>query len=254
MPQFRKEENRMKNRLFILGLIAILTACNLKDKSTEKVLNQKQIRTDSTTTTDNNTETNIKIEKCIKLANAFVVNVGKGEDFGTFKTYSFFELTYSDRVIYTDTLHEYELGGRLYPIVLPTGTNKYELLFEVNDRPNKNYLTRLFVENGKIIRKDTLPTFISKANDLDGDGIKEYAGFWDYSEMWGENNALTAYNPILYYKVLSTGIKLDSILTLKRNKLIYGEFHGFEYDERIEMPVTTSKKFETEVDRIEKMK
>lgn len=244
----------MKNRLFILGLIAILTACNLKDKSTEKVMNQKQISTDSILERDNNTDTNIKIEKSIKLANGFIVKIGKGEDYKTFIIYSFFELIYSNIVIYADTMREYEFGDKLYPIVLHTGADKYELLFEVNNRPNKNYLLRLFVQNKRIVKNDTLPTFITKAYDLDGDGIKEYAGYWDDSQVWGDNNDSTAYNPILFYKVESTGLILDSALTRKRNKKIYGEFYGFNFSEKHAVTVAKYKIFGAEVDKIEKMK
>jgi len=252
-PSLEKRK-KMKNRLFILGLIAILTACNLKDKSTEKVMNQKQNRTDSTLETDNNTQTNIKIEKSIKLANGFIVKVGKSEDFETFKTYSFFELTHSDKVIYTDTMREFEFGDKLYPIVLHTGADSYELMFEVNDRPNKNYLLRLFVKNQRLVRNDTLPTFITKAYDLDGDGIKEYVGFWCYNETWGENNDLTAYNPILFYKIRPTGLTLDSTLTINRNKKIYGEFSGFYYDESHTVSIGKADKFGVEINRIEKLK
>ena len=163
----------MKTRLLILGLITVLTACNQKDKSTQKNTDSKPTSIDSTLTTDNNVGARIKIEKSIKLTNGFTVKVGKGDDYETFITYSFFELTHSDKVIFADTLREYEFGDKLYPIVLHTGADKYELLFEVNDRPNKNYLLRLFVQNDRVIRKDTLPTFITNAYDLNGDGIKE---------------------------------------------------------------------------------
>ena len=93
----------------------------------------------------------------------FYNKVGKGEDYKTFITYSFFELMYSDRVIFTDTIREYEFGDKLYPIVLNTGANKYELLFEVNDRPNKNYLLRFFVQNERIVRNDNATDFYNKS-------------------------------------------------------------------------------------------
>lgn len=244
----------MRTRLLILGLIAILIACNQKDKSPEKNTDPKLSSTDSTLTKKNGIGTRIKIEKSIKLANGFTVKVGKGNDYETFITYSFFELTHFDKAIFVDTLREYEFGDKLYPIVLQAGADKYELLFEVNDRPNKNYLLRLFVRNESIVKKDTLPTFITKAHDLDGDGISEYAGFWDYGEVWGENNDSTDYNPILFYKVISTGLKLDSVLTIKRNTKIYGEFRGFKFSEKHAVSLAKAELFGTEVDKIKKRK
>ena len=241
----------MKNRTFILGLIVVFfIACNSKEKAVD---NEKN-KTDSITRVQNKATLNSKIEKTIDLAYGFKANIGQSEDFKTFKTYSFFELKHFDKVIYTDTLLEYEFGHKLYPIVLQTGENKYELLFEINDRPTKNYLKRIIVLNEKIIKMDKLPTFISKAHDLDGDGIKEYAGFWDYSQVWGEKNDITAYNPILYYKVVPAGLKLDSALTIKKNKEIYGEFYGFDFNERQEVSTVKSDIFENEVDKIEKLK
>lgn len=243
----------MKSRIFILGLTVIfLTTCNSKDKANEKPIEKDKSKTDSIMRTENKVVASNITETTIDLYYGFKANIGQSEDFETFKTYSFFELQHLDKVIYTDTLLVYEFGDKLYPIVLQTGNKKYELLFEINDRPNKNYLKRLYIENNKLIKTDKLPTFITNPSDLDGDGIKEYAGFWCYSEIWGENNELTDYNPILYYKVKSTGIELDSVLTEKKNKEIYGEFHGFNFDEKQEMSSTTNVKFDKELSRIKK--
>src|SRR5690606_14227763 len=192
-------------------------------------------------------------EKSIKidLENGFSVEFVEEEDFGSFIVYSIFELCKDGEVIYTDnSLTEYEFGNELYPIVLKTGQNAFELLFEINDRPNKNYLKRLFIKNTQIVSEDKLPTFTSKPVDIDNDGIKEYVGFWDYAQTWGENGNWTTYNPILYYSVTETGLQLDSLLTRERNKNIYGEFYGFQFSEHVEIPASVMEKFEEEVNRI----
>jgi hypothetical protein len=149
-------------------------------------------------------------------------------------------------------LTEYQFEDKLYPIVLKTVNDKYELLFEINDRPNKNYLKRIIVIDNKVAQVDKLPTFISRPKDLDDDGIKEYAGFWDYSQIWGENNALIAYNPILYYSISENGLELDSSLTIEKNGAIYGDFHGFEFSEKQEMPISTNEAFDKEISFITK--
>ncbi|WP_321437747.1 hypothetical protein [uncultured Bacteroides sp.] len=220
-----------KNIHILLTIVFILIVCSVKGKQA-------------------NNSTKTKVTKTLLLNFGFKVSLGQEEDFKTFKTYSFFELRKNEKTIYKDTSLEYEFGDKLYPIVLQTGKNKFELLFEINDRPNKNYLKRLIIKDYRVIKTDSLPTFISKATDLDNDGIKEYAGFWDYNEIWGESETKTDYNPILYYKIKPTGLKLDSLLTKENNTKIYGEFHGFEFNEKIEMPTTVLDKFEKEIKRI----
>jgi len=186
--------------------------------------------------------------KTLNLDFGFKVTVGNEDDFDPFKAYLYFKLERNNAVIYEDSsLTEYQFDNKLFPIILQTGDNRFELLFEINDRPNKNYLRRLFVDNDKLTGQDKLPTFEAKPADINNDGIKEYAGYWDYSEVWGENWSVTDYNPILYYSVTKTGLKLDSLLTEQRNTIIYGQFHGFSFSEKIEMPVSVQEKFEQEL-------
>jgi len=172
----------------------------------------------------------------------FKVTIGNEEDFETFKTYMYFKLERNNNVIFEDnSLTEYEFGDKRYPIVLQTGNNSFEALFEVNSRPGKNYLKRLFVNNDKLVEQDELPVFEAEATDINNDGIKEYAGQRYYSEAWsGENDMLVSYNPFLYYSVMQTGLKLDSLLTKQRNEMIYGTFHGFQFSNDIEPPIKSS--------------
>ncbi|MDP4208102.1 MAG: hypothetical protein Q8928_04725 [Bacteroidota bacterium] len=230
----------MKDRIYLLIFcVSILTSCNIKNGTKEVSVEADLIK-----------ENKSEIKKTFNFDYGFNVEVGKEENFKTFKTYSFFELKKSGIAVYTDTSQEYEFSDKLYPIVLQTGQKTFELLFEVNDRPNKNYLKRLFIKDGKVTKTDKLPTFITKAYDLNNDGNEEYAGFWDYSEVWGESESITDYNPILYYRITTTGLQLDSLLTIERNKAIYGQFYGFDFSEKIKMPISISRKFEKEITRI----
>lgn len=234
----------IKEIIILSSLLTVLVSCN---QTTNK-------QTNNSLTTSLATETEETISqdlKTIKLDFDFIVSVGQEEDFEKFKTYTYFQLTRNNTTIFIDSsLTEYEFGNNLFPIIIKTGNNSFELLFEINDRPNKNYLKRLFIKDNKLVRQDKLPTFESKPIDINQDGIKEYAGFWDYSQTWGENYSLTAYNPILYYSVTTTGLKLDSTLTRERNEMIYGNFYGFSFNENDEQPISVLEKFEQELKRI----
>ena len=231
----------MKRELIILTIIlTVLISCN--QTPTNDVSNNLA------------TETEEKINedlKTIKLDYDFIVSIGQEENFEKFKTYSFFKLTRNNSIIYIDSsLTEYEFGDKLFPIVIKSGDNSFELLFEINDRPSKNYLKRLFIEDNKLVGQDKLPTFETIPKDIDNNGTFEYAGYWDYQQIWGENDNLTSYNPILYYSVTSQGLMLDSLLTKERNENIYGKFYGFSFSENDEQPVSVTKKFEQELELI----
>jgi len=243
----------MRNRLyFLLTFGLILTSCDLKNKQVKNNTKLTESMIDSLKEIRSTQEN--KTTKTLQLDFGFKVTLGKEEDFETFKTYSLFELSKSGKIIYSDTLLEYELGDKKYPITLQVGQKMFELLFEVNDRPNKNFLKRLTIKNEEVIKIDSLPTFISKATDLDNDGIKEYVGFWDWGEEWGDKELKTDYNPLLFYKITAAGLQLDSLLTKEKNTEIYGQFYGFKINEEIEFPISVTKKFEKEMERIEKEK
>lgn len=226
--------------------MTVLVSCN---QTTNK-------ETDKSLTTLLTTETEETINQDLKTIKLdfdfdFIVSVGQEEDFEKFKTYTYFQLTRNNTTIFIDSsLTEYEFGNNLFPIIIKTGDKSFELLFEINDRPSKNYLKRLFIKDNKLVRQDKLPTFEGEPIDINQDGIKEYAGFWDYSQVWGDDNNLTAYNPILYYSVTPKGLLLDSLLTRERNELIYGKFYGYAFSENEEQTISVTEKFEQELKRI----
>lgn len=224
-----------KKLILLMMLLTVLVSCKQAGK---KVNN-------SMTENESSLATNLKT---MQLDFDFVLTLGEEEDFETFKTYSFFRLTRNNSRIYVDSsLTEYEFGNKLFPLVLKTGEHSFELIFEVNNRPNKNYLKRLFVQDNQLTAQDKLPTFEAKPIDINQDGIKEYAGFWDYAQVWGDSNNLTSYNPILYYSVTPAGLKLDSVLTRQRNEMIYGKFYGFSFSEKYELAISVTEKFEQEL-------
>ena len=199
---------------------------------------------------DENAPTDIK---SFDLDFGFKVSAGN-DDIPLFYTY--FKLERNKKVIYlSDSQLEYDFTnfGESFPIILQTGKNSFELLFEIENRPSKNYLKRLFVSNDKLIKEDMVPTFEAKPKDINGDGIKEYAGFWDYFQVGGpdENGEMTTdYNPILYYSVTDTGLKLDSLLTTQQNEKIYGQFQGYEFDPYNSQPYSIMDRFSQAIELI----
>ena len=227
-----------------------MTACS--NGNGQKSDNSSDTSADSLQTISNIDK---QVQKTIKLDHDFEIKVGRKEDFDKFETYTLFILTHKNKRLYIDTsLTEYEFGGKLYPIVRLLDNETFEILIEVNDRPSKNYLKYFKVHQDKIVSTEKLPTFISKASNLDMDDNLEFAGFWDWGETWGDNGTLTAYNPILYYEFKPSGIIMDSTLTISKNKEIYGDFHGFEYNEKVEIKTSETKKWDNEIDRINETK
>jgi len=227
-------------------IVCILTACSNGN-------GQKSVGSSVNSADSLQTKSSIdkQVQKTIKLDNDFEIKVGQKEDYEKFETYTLFILTHKNRQLYVDTsLTEYEFGDTLYPIVRQLDQETFEILVEVNDRPNKNYLKYFKVHQDKIVSTEKLPTFISKASNIDTDDNLEFAGFWDWGETWGENGSLTAYSPIIYYELKPTGLTLDSTLTISKNKEIYGDFYGFKYNEKVEIKTDETKKWEYEIDRI----
>jgi hypothetical protein len=196
-----------------------------------------------------------EIQKTIKLDYGFEINVGREEDFDKFQVYSLFILKHTNKPIYMDTsMTEYEFGDKLYPIIRPIGKETFEILVEVNDRPNINHLTCIKVRQDKIIGIDKLPTFIASAANLDSDDYLEFAGSWGNGETWGKNYSLTTYNPIIYYELRPEGITLDSTLTNMKDKEIYGDFLDSNNSENVEINLRVTQKREAEIDRISEKK
>jgi hypothetical protein len=225
MRQLKRPTTMKFERTYLTFLIAcILTACS----------NGNGQKTDSSTG-----------------ANAFRQFQVEDEAGEKFETYTLFILTHKNKQLYLDTsLTEYEFGDKLYPLVRQLDNETFEILVEVNDRPNKNYLKYFKVRQDKIVSTENLPTFISSSSNLDTDDNLEFAGFWDGGETWGDNGSLTAYNPIIYYELKPSGITLDSILTISKNKEFYSDFHGFKYNEKVEIKTSETQKRANEIDRI----
>ena len=180
----------------------------------------------------------------LDLSHGFKIKASHGENFGKFKTYSYLETWHNNLKIFADTTAEYEFDEKPYPIFNMLKPEVFELLIQINDRPNKDKLLFLRIENDRVVKHEKLPTFDGNPEKING--LLYYSGRWDDSEVWEKNGKeYGPYNPTIYYKFTPDGIKLDSALTILRNKEKYGKFHGFHYDEKIGYPTTHGNKIDT---------
>ncbi|CAA9271642.1 MAG: hypothetical protein AVDCRST_MAG56-3097 [uncultured Cytophagales bacterium] len=193
-----------------------------------------------------------QFRKHLQLGYGFEVKAGGYEQLGHLETYTRVVVSRNGKEVFKDSsLTEYTFSHKSYPEVMPAGPEAFELLLQVNDRPNPDYLRWVRIERNALTKTGELPLFIGEAADLDGDKALERAGYWGGGEVWGENYRLTAYNPILYYETSPGGLRLDSALTRAKNRAIYGEFHGFDFSQAIPVPAARLENFDQEVSRIE---
>jgi hypothetical protein len=193
---------------------------------------------------------NHKPDLYLKLKNGLELKAKPAYPDEEISTFNYLEIFQNGKMIFKDTtLTEYTLEDSLYP-KLYDFKNHLELLIEINNRPNKNEIYRFFIKEGKLVKIDTLPSFLTTPKDLDNDKKLEYAGFWDYGEVWGDPIEVTDYNPIVFYEITENGIKLDSLTTISVNTNIYGKFYGFYFNEQIEIPYKKDSKFSMEIKKI----
>jgi hypothetical protein len=192
-----------------------------------------------------------ELEDTIDLGHDFQIKVGRKEVFGDFETYTLFILSRKDKQLFLDTSNtEYEFRDTLYPMLRQVDEETFEVLAEVNNRPNRNYLMYWMVQRDSVVKADTLPTFFTEAYNHDSDERLEFAGIWDHSEF----HSWTTYNPIMYYELTKSGIVLDSNLTIRIIKEIFGHFYGYKYNENLEIDRSRREIWSDAIDRIMKRK
>ena len=142
------------------------------------------------------------------------------------------------RIIYADTTADFlyrdpdEPEMALYPLWVPTGLGRGELLVRVATPPDLDFLRRFVVSGQHVVCRDTLPAFNERARNLDQDPALEFSGVRYSSEVIGDDGhgyLSTTYSPLLCYEVRPTGLVLDTALTIRRTRARYGKFYGFKY-------------------------
>jgi len=218
-------------------LFVFLIACQPKNNSTKKE------ELDSISLTETNDEGSVFIHVEIPLDFGFKVLYGGQVENLSYRylgrgyyaqrhTYDHIEIRKNDIVVYVSTKRdkEYELGEEfdffgnvslVQPFVFQASSGKYEIFLPINDRPNNGYLRRFFVVDNEVVKRDSLPRFLSFAKYLSDDGIKKLAGFWNFGPA---DQGYIGFDPILYYSVTKDGLILDTLLTNEKNKMIFGGF------------------------------
>lgn len=165
-------------------------------------------------------------------------------------TFNHLEIFQNGKLLFKDTTHtEYTVEDTLYP-KLYDFKNHLELLIEIDNRPGRNLIYKFFLENQKLVRLDTMPTFLTSQKNLDCDDKKEVAGFWNYFQVGKDSIEYTWYTPIVFYEICEKGIQLDSLTTIRVNEEIYGKFYGFKTKLNIRVPYKEDGKFSKELERI----
>jgi hypothetical protein len=142
------------------------------------------------------------------------------------------------QLFYADTLNEFEFQNCIWPTAKQIGKDKYQLLLELSDRPDKDKIVLLTIAGNKLLAKQTIPTFDSSYRTANG--IQEFSGELEYAEAMN-NPHKTQYIPTLFYADKTTGFELDTAKTIAFNKSKWGKFYGFKPDFKLILTPNTIK-------------
>ena len=164
-------------------------------------------------------------------------------------------INHNGKQIYCDTSDVYyDLRHIAQPSFLAFNDSLYEIFLPVDNSPGK-LSQRLFkVMNDSITAILEVPVFFAPAGHLYNDTRLVYAGTMEYGEQWTAPDLTDSMSvePILYYDVTNQGLLLDSVTTIKRNKMIYGVENVFSacWHKTVAVPLDRAKKVDAEIARI----
>ena len=147
-------------------------------------------------------------------------------------------ILFDNKIIFRDSLNDYWLIGyssKQYPKSLKCADGNCQLLIEMDERPNQNELARLTVSNNGQLHQDRLPIFNWNPADIDKDGILEVSGILTNGETIANGDS-AFYNPTLVYELTDNCLSLDSLATIGKNKKIWGQFYGYQYNDSLLLP------------------
>jgi len=148
------------------------------------------------------------------------------------------EIWKEDTRLYKDTTQtEYRfLCDSAFTKVRQLKDGRFEILLEVFDAPDLDKLFAIYLKGNKYAGKEIFPYFEKPPSNMDDDGNLECSGVMDIIDAYENSDDSCYYNPTLYYEITDLGIKLDSALTIKKNKEYWGDFYGFDRTYEIVLP------------------
>lgn len=184
----------------------------------------------------------------------FQINGIDREYFEQYGVFTRLEVTRNGiRLIEHDYVEEFEIDKlESYLFKLDSG-NSFELVFECASPPSKPWLTLYRLENDKVISIKKLPSMDVKPKNLDDDDLLEFAGYWNWTEVYGASNEFVSYNPLLIYEITGTGVEIDTMLTIWANQEIWGQFEGFEYSDKIPKDSKSGRNLEEMIESLKKL-
>ena len=223
------------DKLKVISFLVVITvslSCNNNDKVDEKKAIKLIVDTmvKSKTKLTPNVVAQKDTFKYFDLAYGFKVKVNARFKYPQtdYDTYEGIELYHNGQKIFRDTIEQYIIFQKPYPILNQIKPGVYEFLLNYFNGPNKDLATFLRIEDDKIARKEKLPSFDKKPKLIYG--FLTYNTIWNYGEVWGENGkTYTTCEPEIYYKFATDGLQIDTTLTILKNKQKYGRFEGFTY-------------------------
>ncbi len=161
----------------------------------------------------------------------------KQDEFSDNENGSLLVVKHNNKPVYINRSNFFVLNDSLNPTIIELGDDLFEIFLEIDDRPNRNFLQMLKIQLDKVIDSQKIPKFFHNPYQI-VNGKCLFVGMWDYSEGWtnGKDSVYSTYNPYLYYEITKTGIVLDSAVTRKINKEIYGDFYGYTEDSKLVFP------------------
>jgi hypothetical protein len=145
---------------------------------------------------------------------------------------------FDNKRVFKDSLNEYWLKGYesvQYPKFLECTDGKSQLLIEVDERPNSNELACFTVTENGMVQINRLPLFYWNPSDMDNDNRLEVDGFLTNGETTADGDT-AFYNPMLVYEITNNCLSLDSPATIEKNRKIWGQFHGYNYNDTLLLP------------------
>jgi hypothetical protein len=202
---------------FIIITVIFFFACNSKTEKKQHLIN-------------NGDTTEIRLEDEIKI-----IIPTRGEKFDSCRHYTHIELWKGSAKVFQDsTENEYIfLCNSSYPTVRKLNGNRYEILIEKFDGPDINKTLAIYLKDDKYESEKLLPFFESAPEDIEGK--KEYHGILNTIEGY-RNDDSCYYNPVLYYEISKNGILLDTSVTKRKIKEVWGNFYGYEQSDKIILP------------------